>query len=116
MRQLGSILVVCLAHSAACDAGTATQAAAVEFLLRYRPVHDAHVDVHAHVERLDTAARAAGRNVRVILTSHHGEEFGERGTWGHAHTLYAEQLHVPMIVSGAGLPKGRVEDLSLIHI
>ena len=50
MRQLGSILVVCLAHSAACDAGTATQAAAVEFLLRHRPVHDAHVDVHAHAE------------------------------------------------------------------
>ncbi len=67
--------------------------------------------VNDQFERLDKAARAAGRNVRFIITSDHGEEFGERGTWGHAHTLYAEQLHVPMIVSGAGLPKGRVEDV-----
>mgnify|MGYP003314198168 CR=1 FL=1 len=42
------------------------------------------------------------------MTSDHGEEFGERGSWGHAHTLYAEQLRVPLIISGEGMPKGRV--------
>ena len=44
----------------------------------------------------------------LIFHSDHGEEFGERGSWGHAHTLYAEQLRVPLIVSGEGLPQAQV--------
>ena len=64
--------------------------------------------VDAQLKRLDDAAREAGRQVRWVVTSDHGEEFGERGSWGHAHTLYAEQLHIPLIVSGAGLPSGQV--------
>ncbi len=59
-------------------------------------------------KRISDAAKAAGRNVRFVITSDHGEEFGERGSWGHAHTLYSEQLHVPLIMSGAGIPKGVV--------
>jgi hypothetical protein len=39
----------------------------------------------------------------VVVTSDHGEEFGERGSWGHAHTLFREQLHVPWIVHGPGV-------------
>ena len=60
--------------------------------------------------RLEAAAKAAGRDVRWVITSDHGEEFGERGTWGHAHTLFAEQLHVPLILSGPGVPAGVVVD------
>jgi Sulfatase len=37
-------------------------------------------------------------NAWVIVTSDHGEEFGERGMWGHGITLYDEMLHVPLIV------------------
>ena len=66
--------------------------------------------VDDQMSRLEAAAEAAGRTVRFVITSDHGEEFGERGTWGHAHTLYAEQLHVPLIVSGPGLPAGVVVD------
>lgn len=58
--------------------------------------------------RLDASLRAAGRNPRWVITSDHGEEFGERGSWGHGHTLYAEQLHVPLIVAGPGIPQGVV--------
>ena len=61
--------------------------------------------VDAQLKRIDEQAKAAGRQVRWVITSDHGEEFGERGSWGHAHTLYAEQLHVPLIISGAGIPK-----------
>ena len=50
----------------------------------------------------------AGRKQRWVVTADHGEEFGERGSWGHAHTLYAEQLRVPLIVSGEGLPEGQI--------
>jgi len=59
-------------------------------------------------KRISEAAEKAGRKVRFVITSDHGEEFGERGSWGHAHTLYAEQLHIPLIISGDGIPKGAV--------
>lgn len=39
----------------------------------------------------------------VVLTSDHGEEFGEHGGMGHGRTLYREALHVPLIVSAPGL-------------
>ncbi|HHO54660.1 MAG TPA: hypothetical protein ENK18_28235, partial [Deltaproteobacteria bacterium] len=45
----------------------------------------------------------SGREVVIAVTADHGEEFGERGSWGHAHTLWPEQLHVPWILHGAGL-------------
>lgn len=66
--------------------------------------------VDDQLKRISVAAKAAGRDVRFVITSDHGEEFGERGAWGHAHTLYAEQLHVPLIMSGGGLPAGLVVD------
>jgi arylsulfatase A-like enzyme len=54
------------------------------------------------------ADATASRPARWIVTSDHGEEFGERGSWGHAHTLYQEQLHVPLIVAGPGIAAGQV--------
>jgi arylsulfatase A-like enzyme len=38
----------------------------------------------------------------VIVTSDHGEEFGEHGVFGHSFTLYEELLHVPLIVRFPG--------------
>ena len=64
--------------------------------------------VDAQLGKLYRALEEAGRKQRWVVTSDHGEEFGERGSWGHAHTLYAEQLRVPLIVSGEGLPSGQV--------
>jgi arylsulfatase A-like enzyme len=49
------------------------------------------------------------RDVVFVVTADHGEEFGERGSWGHGHTLYPEQLHVPLIVAGHGVDAGVVE-------
>jgi arylsulfatase A-like enzyme len=39
----------------------------------------------------------------VVLTSDHGEEFGEHGGTGHGRTLHREVLQVPLIVSAPGL-------------
>jgi len=64
--------------------------------------------VDAQLAALHKRLADAGRAQRWVVTADHGEEFGERGSWGHAHTLYAEQLRVPLIVSGAGLPAGVV--------
>ena len=53
----------------------------------------------------------------VVLTSDHGEEFGEHGVWAwHSHTLYEELLRVPLVMklpAGASVPAGtRVSDLA----
>ncbi len=38
-------------------------------------------------------------NTMIIFTSDHGEEFGEHGKWGlHSHTLFRDQLHVPLVI------------------
>ncbi|MBN1334339.1 MAG: sulfatase [Deltaproteobacteria bacterium] len=62
------------------------------------------------IRRLSKAWETAGRTATWIVTSDHGEEFGERGSWGHGHTLFQEQLHVPLVVAGARVPVGVVQD------
>ena len=37
-------------------------------------------------------------NTIIVLTADHGEEFYERGGWGHGHTLYQEVLDIPLII------------------
>jgi arylsulfatase A-like enzyme len=56
--------------------------------------------------RLIEGLAAAGRldDAVVVLTSDHGEEFGEHGRLGwHSHTLYDELLRVPLLLK---LPRG----------
>ncbi|MGH7474842.1 MAG: sulfatase [Longimicrobiales bacterium] len=50
-------------------------------------------------------------NTLVIVTSDHGEEFGEHGAYLHGHTLYMPALHVPLLIFyPPGVPQGvRVE-------
>lgn len=50
--------------------------------------------------------RGALDNTIVIISSDHGEELGEHGSWGHAYSLYAEIVHVPLILFGPGVPAG----------
>lgn len=45
----------------------------------------------------------------VIVTSDHGEQFWEHGSWGHGQNLYDHQLHVPLLVY---LPDAVREDLN----
>ncbi len=47
-------------------------------------------------------------NTVVIVTSDHGELFNEHGLSGHAHNLYRNVLHVPLLVRfPPGVPAGR---------
>ncbi|HVK64655.1 MAG TPA: sulfatase, partial [Polyangium sp.] len=60
---------------------------------------DAHIGrLLALIERSPLAERAA-----VVLTSDHGEAFGEHGQWAHANSLYDELLRVPLIVQSRHL-------------
>ena len=53
-----------------------------------------------------------GRNTIVIVTSDHGEEFGEQGFYSHGYNLYREAVHVPLMISGPGIPQGlRIQHL-----
>jgi arylsulfatase A-like enzyme len=45
-------------------------------------------------------------NTIVIITSDHGEEFGEHGFVLHGHALNAQSIHVPLIIRGPGVPAG----------
>ena len=48
-------------------------------------------------------------NYVAIITSDHGEEFGEHGGLIHPATLYDEVLRVPLILRGTALPRGKVD-------
>ncbi len=55
----------------------------------------------------------------VIVTSDHGEEFGDHGGWEHQKTLYEEQLRVPLLVKlpgGEGRGRRVGEQVSLLDI
>ena len=65
--------------------------------------------VDAQLKRLSDVLSEKRPDLRWVITADHGEEFWERGSWGHAHTLYSEQLHIPLIVSGKGVPKSVVD-------
>ena len=52
----------------------------------------------AHLARLGLSERSI-----VVVTSDHGEEFGEHGGLGHGRTLYGEVLRVPLVIAAPGL-------------
>ncbi len=38
-----------------------------------------------------------------VITSDHGEEFDDHGSWGHGHSIFQELLHVPLVVRWPGV-------------
>ncbi|MEO6444839.1 MAG: sulfatase-like hydrolase/transferase [Gemmatimonadaceae bacterium] len=44
------------------------------------------------------SARGVLDNTIVVVTSDHGEQFGEHGKWGHGNALFMEALHVPLLI------------------
>lgn len=53
-----------------------------------------------HVGRLldELQRRGALENTLVVITSDHGEQFGEHNRNGHGNTLYYQLLHVPLVM------------------
>jgi hypothetical protein len=53
----------------------------------------------------------------LIVSSDHGEAFGEHGTFEHTKTIYEEQLRVPLLFWGAGVKAQQVEEpVNLVDI
>lgn len=87
---------------------------------------DPRPDVAADLERaytegvrwVDTQVRSAVEQLRtwgllentvLVITSDHGEAFGEHGMLGHARQLYDELVHIPLVMHGpAPFDGGRV--------
>jgi len=55
-------------------------------------------------------------NTIIILTSDHGEAFGEHGRLNHAHKPYIELVRVPLIIKGPGIPRNRIYENFVQHI
>lgn len=56
-------------------------------------------------------------NTYVCITSDHGEELWDHGGWSHGHTLYEEQLRVPLMIRGPGIEPQVIEGpVSLIDL
>ncbi len=75
--------------------------------------------VDSEIGRVLAAAKKLGMKDRltVILTSDHGEAFGEHGTRFHATTVYDELLRVPLIIHGPGVvPRKIATKVSLVDI
>jgi arylsulfatase A-like enzyme len=65
-----------------------------------------------HVSR-----RGLEKNTLVVVTSDHGEEFLDHGSWEHQKTLYEEVIRVPLVVRGPGVrPRREPAQVSLLDV
>src|ERR1051325_6631127 len=50
-----------------------------------------------------------GQRTAIVVTSDHGEAFGEHGMWRHGYELWEALVHVPLIIHVPGVPAHHVE-------
>jgi choline-sulfatase len=67
---------------------------------RLMGLHDGEISYHDQqlgrfMERLQ--AMGVGDDTLLVITSDHGEEFHDHGSWGHGHSVYQELIQVPLI-------------------
>ena len=55
-------------------------------------------------------------NTLILFTSDHGEAFDDHGEWGHGQDFFEDLVHIPLIVAGPGIARGRRERASVSHI
>ncbi|MEM6956755.1 MAG: sulfatase [Myxococcota bacterium] len=73
---------------------------------RLTALHDAEITQHDHFfgEFVDQLKDwDLWDNTIFVITSDHGEEFNEHGSWGHGHSVYQELLHVPLAMRWPGV-------------
>jgi choline-sulfatase len=70
------------------------------------PYRDEIAATDAALSRLFAAWDARPEPDMVVVTSDHGEAFGEHGEWSHSLFVYDTTLHVPLVIRGPGFPPG----------
>lgn len=79
--------------------------AEAEFLRQLYREEVAYTD--AQLGRLLEAVERKGRPTLIIFVGDHGEAFGEHLNVEHRRTLHEEEIRVPFIMAGPGIPAGR---------
>lgn len=80
-------------------------------ITRLTALHDGEISYHDRelgrfMERL--AALGVADDTLLVITSDHGEEFRDHGSWGHGHSVYQELIQVPLVFHRPGVvPEGR---------
>lgn len=70
--------------------------------------HNAAYEVDWKIDEfLSWMEQARGKRPLAIVTGDHAEEMREQGHLGHGSALTVQQIHVPMVVMGDGVPVGR---------
>lgn len=82
---------------------------------RLEALHDGEISYHdVHFGRFLDKLRELGLydDMIFVVTSDHGEEFDDHGSWGHGHSVFQELLGVPLIVRwpAVGTEAARVSD------
>lgn len=73
---------------------------------RIEALHDGEISYHdEYFGRFLAKLGELGldRDTIVVVTSDHGEEFQEHGSWGHGHSVYQELLGVPLLFRWPGV-------------
>jgi arylsulfatase A-like enzyme len=90
-----------------------------EFLEETKDAYDGSIAyLDFQIDSMLTVLEQRGllQNTVVIVTSDHGEHFGEHGLIQHGSSLYLQLLHVPFAIMGKGVPAGeRVGDVASLH-
>ena len=77
-------------------------------IIRIKALHDGEISYHdsefkKFLKRVDELGLRD--NTVFVVTSDHGEEQNEHGSWGHGHSVYQELLGVPLIIRWPGVAK-----------
>jgi uncharacterized protein len=78
-------------------------------LIQARARNAAHKVDRILDEFLADFERRRGQAPLVVFTGDHGEEFRQKGHIGHGSAVTREQIHVPAVWLGPGVPTGRYE-------
>ncbi len=79
-----------------------------QFKLYDGEIHDADHGIGRIIDKLEQLG-ILDRTI-IAVTSDHGEEFLEHGWVGHNSQLYDEQVHVPLVIAGPGIPSGEIAE------
>lgn len=71
-----------------------------------------HLD--SQIARIIDHLQSSGKmdDTVIIVTGDHGEEFMEKGRWGHNSTFSEEQTRVPLIIHIPGVPSHNIDEMS----
>jgi arylsulfatase A-like enzyme len=89
--------------------------------VHYMALHHGHSSREEYRSKLRVIDAELGRlrseipDALWVVTADHGESFGLHGRLGHSTTLFAEVLHVPLLLSWPGGPRGSIDTVTSLR-